>query len=487
MRTAIYVRQSKDKDSDGASVARQRVECEALAAANGWTVVETFEDNDVSATTGKRRPAFEAMLKAAESGQLDRIVVWRIDRLYRKLADLVTITEKLRDVPIVTVMSGRIDLSTADGRLHANMLGAVAQHEGEAKAERIALKFEQRAREGRALGSRRQFGWAWAHPCPGGQDCRHSTPCTVAGERPAAGTAGAGMIPHPVEGALVVEAYRQLLEGASIRAICRWLSDQPGGRAMSPTPLVRILKNPRNAGLVKHRGSVVADRADGSRLVERETWDAAQVILGDPARKMAPGRPTSTLLGGLLRCPCGGRMSASRKNGHDTYQCAAEGHSYNRRRALLDGPLLSLFGEVVAGLDAAGLLEPTPEASTDPTEAERARLEALRSRYRQQMLDGLLDPDEHDAMVSDIRARLKVLGSKQSRTEGRRASLSGIKAWPVLVERNDVSALRAIIVELVEHIELLPAATYRKPAPSDVRIEWASWIPHRELLPTAPA
>lgn len=489
---AIYVRQSKDLDGEGLSVARQRAECTAHAYAHDLQVdpAHVYIENDTSAYAA--RPVFEQMLAAAGRGEFDRLIVWRVDRLYRRLADLVRITDALRDIPIDTVRSGAIDLSTADGRLHANLLGSVAQHEGEAKAERIVLRWNQRAAAGQALGSRRQFGWAWAVPCPADDTCQHvPEKCTTPGVRPAANVRGLGMVPHPVEAPLLAHAYEMLLSGATVRAICRWVAAQPGGRAMAPTPMTRLLRNPRNAGLVKHQGEVVAERADGAQIVDRETFDRAQAILSDPSRKMAPGRPTSTVLGGMLVCPCGaGRMTASMKDGVPMYQHSADGHTYRRRRDLLDEPILDVVGEVVRGLDLAGLLAP-PAPATDPVEAKIAALELKRDRAREMWIEGDLPEADFRAVTKSVSARLATLEQERNRAAGRAAGLGGVLGWGAAVEAwrgnpQDAEGVRAALALLVDHVDVLPAAVFRKPAPSDVSIVWADWIPHRDMLPTAP-
>lgn len=489
-RAAIYVRISSDATREGAGVARQESECRALAEREGLQVVRVFTDNDISAYSGARRPAFEDLLTCAEQGDYEVLLVWATDRLYRRVKDLTVITERLAGVRVLTVMGGEVDLSTSEGRLRAQVLGSVAEFESSRKAERIRSKWTQRAESGRALGSRRTFGWSWAYPCPAGDTCRHEPACEVPGLRPAVGTAGAGQVPDPIEGPLVAEAFRRVAAGASIRATRRWLAEQPGGRLMEPTPLARLLKNPRHAGLVVHRGEVVGEHADGHSVIDRETFEAVQLILRDPARRMAPGRPTITLFSGIVRCRCGAPMGGVAKNGRGYYGCRTGKHSYIRERAMVDGPMLDLLGEVVAGLQVAGALAVGP-VDVDPTEHEArvlgARLEALAGLAA----SGALDPLDFAAASKAIRTELAALDVRRARGAARTANLSALDGWDRLVDRwrddpNDVDDLRVAVAELVDFVDVLPAAVYRKPAPSDVRIEWAEWLPHRHLLPRAP-
>src|SRR5450759_852733 len=80
----IYLRVSQDKTGEGLAVERQEAECRALAERNGWAIREVFTDNDISATTGKRRPGFEALLLSNP----ERVIVWHPDRLARLGKDL---------------------------------------------------------------------------------------------------------------------------------------------------------------------------------------------------------------------------------------------------------------------------------------------------------------------------------------------------------------------------------------------------------------
>src|SRR5690242_9448981 len=85
---AIYVRISLDTEGTGLGVKRQREDCAALADRLGWTVVGVYEDNDVSATSGRVRPGYARMMRDVECGQIGAIVVWDVDRLTRTPREL---------------------------------------------------------------------------------------------------------------------------------------------------------------------------------------------------------------------------------------------------------------------------------------------------------------------------------------------------------------------------------------------------------------
>ena len=86
-RAAIYARQSLDRSGEGAAVDRQVEDCRQLAAARGWEVTHVLPDNDLSASTGRRRPGYEHLLDLMLTGQVQAVIVWHVDRLTRRLDD----------------------------------------------------------------------------------------------------------------------------------------------------------------------------------------------------------------------------------------------------------------------------------------------------------------------------------------------------------------------------------------------------------------
>ncbi|EUA04249.1 resolvase, N terminal domain protein [Mycobacterium kansasii 824] len=91
-----------------------------------WTPIE-YVDNDVGASNGKRRPAYEKMLADITDGQIGAVVAWDLDRLHRRPIELERFMDlaDTRKLALATV-SGDVDLSTAQGRLTARLKGAVA-------------------------------------------------------------------------------------------------------------------------------------------------------------------------------------------------------------------------------------------------------------------------------------------------------------------------------------------------------------------------
>ena len=152
--TAIYVRVSS-RQQDHAS---QLPDLERWAAAHDGRV-EWFKDKFTGKTMD--RPGMERLLTDLRAGKLERIVVWRLDRLGRTTRGLCQLFDELgeRKVDLVSLKDG-FSLASPAGRLHAGILASVAEYETEVRAERIAAGQAVARRRGKKWGGSKP-GWRW--------------------------------------------------------------------------------------------------------------------------------------------------------------------------------------------------------------------------------------------------------------------------------------------------------------------------------------
>lgn len=87
-RAAIYARISRDQQGQGLGVERQEQLCRELAQSLGLDVGEVYTDNDISAYSGRHRPAYERMLTDIEGGRIDAVLCYHSDRLMRRTKEL---------------------------------------------------------------------------------------------------------------------------------------------------------------------------------------------------------------------------------------------------------------------------------------------------------------------------------------------------------------------------------------------------------------
>src|SRR5690606_17798558 len=117
----------------------------------GWKVVKVRSDNDVSATSGKPRAGYLAMLEDVRAGLADVIIAWHPDRLHRSVRELEDFIDLVQatGTKVVTVKAGEYDLSTHSGQMLARIVGAVARHEADALSARIKAKHRELALAGK--------------------------------------------------------------------------------------------------------------------------------------------------------------------------------------------------------------------------------------------------------------------------------------------------------------------------------------------------
>jgi len=152
--TAIYLRVSS-KQQDHAS---QLPDLERWTQAHGGSV-QWFKDTFTGKTMN--RPGMDNVLENLRAGKLDRIVVWRLDRLGRTTRGLCQLFDELRErkVDLVSLKDG-FSLDSPAGRLHARILASVAEYETEVRAERVAAGQAVARRKGKKWGGSKK-GWRW--------------------------------------------------------------------------------------------------------------------------------------------------------------------------------------------------------------------------------------------------------------------------------------------------------------------------------------
>lgn len=277
MKAAIYCRISLDATGEELGVTRQLEDCKALAATLGWNVVEIYVDNDISASSGKVRPQYRAMLDAIKAGEIGAVVVWHSDRLYRKLRDLEELIEvaESKSITIRTVRAGEFDLGTPTGRMLARILASVSAGEGDIKADRWRRSVRQRRERGDLpkMGPR-LFGY------------------TPEGEV------------DPTEAAHVRALVDDLLDGVGILTATRRLNDRGAqttlGNQWSRPSVMKYLKNGRIAGRSTLNGETLA-RGTWPAILDDETFEQVQQAITARAGTVPP-RPRVSLVVGIAYC-----------------------------------------------------------------------------------------------------------------------------------------------------------------------------------------
>ena len=165
LRCAIYTRKSSEEglDQDFNSLDAQFEACAAFIAsqkAEGWRLVaERYDDGGISGGT-LERPAIQRLMGDVDAGRIDMIVVYKIDRLTRSLADFARLVDRLdaANCSFVSVTQA-FNTSTSMGRLTLNVLLSFAQFEREVTSERIRDKIAASKKKGMWMGGVTPLGY----------------------------------------------------------------------------------------------------------------------------------------------------------------------------------------------------------------------------------------------------------------------------------------------------------------------------------------
>ena len=452
-RCVIYARQSLDRTGEGAAVDRQVAACRELAARRGWEVVDVLTDNDVSASTGKARPAYRRLLELIRTGTVHAVVVWHVDRLTRRLVDLEEVIAicEATGARLATV-TGDLDLSTDTGRMLARILASVARGEVERKGARQKAANRQGAERGRGRWTRRPYGYDR-------QDGR------------------VVVVEH--EAAAVRAAAADVLAGRGLGAIAaEWNAERrptsTGGR-WSTTSVRRVLLNPRIAGRSVYLGTDLG-AGEWAPILDDDTFRQVEERLMDPGRRTAFNTSARHLLSGIATCEvCGGPMYGSpMKSGARrwmVYRCHAR--HLTRRMDLVDEVVERAVIARLSRPDAAALL--SPSADVDALRTKATELRDRRDNLAALLADGLLSP-------SAVRQQAGKLSGQLAEVERQIAAALGENPAAHLAVAPDVrsawgdltlKAQRDVVRVLME-VTIRAAGKGARFDPEQVRIEWRS-------------
>jgi site-specific DNA recombinase len=454
MTTAVYARISDDR-KDGVGVENQLATCRAWCATEGWAPVAEYVDNDVSASVYARKPrkAYKALLRAVEAGEVERIVCFATDRLYRQPLDLEVLIPLAERVEVRSKVGGVIDLSCAGGRLNARVQTALAANESEVKSERILLS-QQRARDnGQPHGGPRPFGWLAI-----GEEGRNG---------------GRSWDPRqhdPDEAALIRQAADDVLKGDTITTIAkRWnaagVPQTRGGAGWHPTTILSVLRSPRNAGLSGYKGS--AAPGDWPPIVDVDTWERVCFELDRRRSRFAIAPRRRSLLSGVLVCgKCDKPLSHGRTRGTVTYRCKAGPGARGCGRLQIAAALLEALVTEAVFVYVDGDELQAALASRDDTKvvAIRTQLTALDVR-RGELADAFADGGDAKALrlaTDGLDRQRKALeaslgeASARSPLEGYGDAPGALRAaWPTMT----TDQRRSVILAAFGAVTIKPATT----------------------------
>lgn len=293
-RCAIYTRKSSEEGLEQGfnSLHAQREACEAYVlsqAGEGWQPLPREYDDGGFSGGSMERPGLKQLMADIARGEIDIVVVYKVDRLTRSLPDFAKMVEAF-DANFVSFVSVTQAFNTTNsmGRLTLNVLLSFAQFEREVTAERIRDKI---------AASKAKGMWMGGPPPLGYEGVEHK------------------LIPNPTEAPVVRMMFERYQALGSIPTLQAELRRQgvrskvrttkaglvKGGAVITPGALRLILMNPVYKGALKHKEKLV--EGAHQHVVEPEVWEAVNAALRNRSESLVGDRAmgTSGLLCGLLK------------------------------------------------------------------------------------------------------------------------------------------------------------------------------------------
>ncbi|WP_062563516.1 recombinase family protein [Paracoccus aminovorans] len=292
LRCAVYTRKSSEEglEQEFNSLHAQREACEAYIASQrseGWVLVrDQYDDGGISGGT-LERPGLKRLMADIEDGLVDVVVVYKIDRLSRSLADFAKLVEVFdrNGVTFVSVTQS-FNTTTSMGRLTLNILLSFAQFEREVTAERIRDKVAASRKKGMWMGGVPPFGYR---------------------------VENRKLLVDADTAAHVRWIFARFIEIGSCTVLAREVDARglgtPRGNRIDKKYLYRMLSNRAYLGESVHKGDSYPGEHDA--IIDRETWDKVHAILQESPRKRAARTRADTpaLLKGLFFGPDGAAFS----------------------------------------------------------------------------------------------------------------------------------------------------------------------------------
>jgi site-specific DNA recombinase len=396
LRCAIYTRKSTEEglEQEFNSLDAQREAAEAFILSQrreGWTALRNRYDDGGFTGGNMDRPALKRLMAAVEAGQLDCVVVYKVDRLSRSLLDftrILSLFEK-HNVSFVAVTQ-QFNTSTSLGRLTLNILLSFAQFERELIGERTRDKMSAARRKGKWVGGYPVLGYDVA---PGGGRLIVNEP-----EADRVREIFALFQKHRSTLKTLAEIERR---GWRLKSWTRKNGEFRKGGPFAKNSLLRLLTNILYTGAVRHKGQPFP--GEHRAILRTSTWERVQKLIAHPAVcATAPRNKHLALLAGLLHCDsCAARMvySHCQKN-HRKYYYYVCLNAQRKGWAVCPGKSLP------AGAVEQSVLQQIRE--TQPESFEVAKWEQLNRAQQLEVMQTRVERIGYDGVARTLSIRFRV-------------------------------------------------------------------------------
>jgi site-specific DNA recombinase len=426
VRVAFYTRISTDEDHQKYSLDAQKDRLEAYCTAqwgDEWRLHKIYRDTESG--THMNRPGLEEMLYDAESGTFDTLLVFRVDRLSRKVRELALMVDELTKHEVVLKsITEPFDTANAAGKMMLQMLGVFAEFEHATIVERTKVGMEKKAKSGEFVGGSVPYGY--------GLDPEK------------------GLVIREDEAVLVRKMFRMYVLGREgAHTICHKLNDaghrKRSGKRWDKRVILHMIKNPLYIG--KLRWCEVTYEGNHDGIVSETLFDKAQEIMRERVEELNGRRfqnGQERLLAGIIRCArCNGHMVGVSTHKKDRvypyYLCNKRWNTkecdqdYVRADLLEDAILQDIRAMFLDEQFMARVWEeanrrlsaekPSVDREIESVDAQITKARSTIDRYFEAFEAETMRPEVCMAKVDDLNARIEQLEDEKRVLEERRERL----------------------------------------------------------------
>lgn len=425
-RVAFYIRISTDEDHQKYSLGAQTERLEAFCKAQygeDWRLHKVYRDTESG--THMNRPGLEEMLYDAEAQAFDTLLVFRVDRLSRKVRELAQMVDELtKNGVTLKSITEPFDTANAAGKMMLQMLGVFAEFEHATIVERTKVGMEKKAKGGNFVGGNVPYGFA------------------LDPEK--------GLVINEEEALIVRKMFQMYAFGREgAHTICHKMNEaghrKRSGKKWDKRVILHIIKNPVYVGKIRWREVVYEGNHES--LVSEVLFDKAKEIMKERVEDLS-GRQwhngDERLLAGIIHCArCKSHMvgvSTHKKGRKFPYYLCNKRWSIREcdqdyvRADLLESAIIQdvktmfrdedLMARIWAEANKRlGAEKPALEKEIVRVEGQIAKTRAKIDRYFEAFETGTMKPDLCNQKIQDLNAQLEEMATEKRELEGRRKRL----------------------------------------------------------------
>ncbi len=424
----LYPRVStEDQSRFGHSLDEQEDRLQKLCEFKGYKIYKVYREEGVSAKN-MERPKFQEMIRDMKDGKINKIIVYKLDRLTRSIRDLETICTMLEDYNCsLESVAEEINTETANGKFFIRMLTILAQLEIERTSERTKFGLVGAAKKGHISGST-PFGYKREEK---------------------------ELIIDDIQADVVRRIFKLYLDGYAINYICKLFNDEEVlNRHWASSSIDKMLSNQLYIGNVEY-GKVKTEESQifenvVPAIIDKTTFECVQKRKEKNLKNFK--RKIVYIFMQKIRCPncgtiMGGSSSTSKnKTKHTYYKCANCNTRINEKK--IEESLMKFLNDMLDFfLIIDNSFKPTLNQDTEQEIKKYNTIEndlkEKENRIKKAFIDGLIEPTALATELKEIESKLEIAQNKIKELENLKESMEYKQDIETIFNLKEIEKMKA--------------------------------------------